>query len=169
MDVIAICLFVNWYLSCFQFLSIKDKSYYNKHLCSSLCADVLSLLLSRYLGVKCLDWIVSVYLILKNGLVQFSCSVVSDSLWPHELQQARPPCPSPSPGVHPNSHPWHQWCHPAISSSAVPFSSCPQSLSFSKLILSSVPTAVCESYSWFVFSPTLGMVSLFNFGYSVNI
>ena len=60
--------------------------------------------------------------------VQFSHSVVSDSLQPHELQHARPPCPSPTPGVHSNSRPSSQWCHPAISSSVVPFSSCPQSL-----------------------------------------
>ena len=60
--------------------------------------------------------------------VQFSCSVTSDSLWPHELQHARPPCPSTTPGVHPNSCPSSGWCHPAISSSVVPFSSCPQSL-----------------------------------------
>ena len=60
--------------------------------------------------------------------VQFSCSVMSDSLWPHELQHARPPCPSTTPGVHPNSCPSSGWCHPAISSSVVPFSSCPQSL-----------------------------------------
>ena len=60
--------------------------------------------------------------------VQFSRSAVSDSLWPHESQHARPPCPSPTPGVHPDSYPSSQWCHPAISSSVVPFSSCPQSL-----------------------------------------
>ena len=60
--------------------------------------------------------------------VQFSHSVVSDSLWPHESQHARPPCPSPSPGVHSDSRPSSRWCHPAISSSVVPFSSCPQSL-----------------------------------------
>ena len=60
--------------------------------------------------------------------VQFSCSVVFDSLQPHELQHARPPCSSPTPGVHPDSHPSSQWCYPAISSSIVPFSSCPQSL-----------------------------------------
>ena len=58
--------------------------------------------------------------------VQFSLSVVSDSLWPHEPQHARPPCPSPTPGIYPNPHPLSQWCHPSISSSAVPFSSCPQ-------------------------------------------
>ena len=55
-------------------------------------------------------------------------SVVSDSLQPHESQHARPPCPSPTPGVHPDSCPSSQWCHPAISSSVVPFSSCLQSL-----------------------------------------
>ena len=60
--------------------------------------------------------------------VQFSCSVGSDSLQPHESQHARTPCPSPTPGVHSNSHPLSQWCHPAISSSVAPFSSCPQSL-----------------------------------------
>ena len=60
--------------------------------------------------------------------VQFSRSVVSDSLWPHESQDARPPCPSPTPGVHSNSHPSCRWCRPAISSSVVPLSSCPQSL-----------------------------------------
>ena len=60
--------------------------------------------------------------------VQFSHSVVSDSLRPHESQHTRPPCPSPTPGVHSNSCPLSQWCHPAISSSVVPFSSCPQFL-----------------------------------------
>ena len=59
---------------------------------------------------------------------QISCSVVSDSLRPHESQHARPSCPSPTPGVHSDSCPSSQWCHPAISSSVVPFSSCPQSL-----------------------------------------
>ena len=60
-------------------------------------------------------------------LVQFSCSVMSDSLWSHELQHARLPCPSPSPRVHSNSRPSSRCCHPAISSSIVPFSSCHQS------------------------------------------
>ena len=59
---------------------------------------------------------------------QFSHSVVSDSLRPYESQHARPPYPSPTPGVHSNSYPSSQWCHAAISSSVVPFSSCPQSL-----------------------------------------
>ena len=60
--------------------------------------------------------------------VQFSHSVVSDSLWPHESQHAGPPCPSPTPRDYSNSCPSSQWCHPAISSSVIPFSSCPQSL-----------------------------------------
>jgi len=68
-----------------------------------------------------------------NNLVQFSSaqfsrSVVSNSLRLHESQHARPPCPSPTPGVHSNSCPSSRWCHPAISSSVVPLSSCPQSL-----------------------------------------
>ena len=63
-----------------------------------------------------------------NFRFQFSCSVVSSSLWPCELQHARPPCPSPTPGVYSNLCPSSQWCPPAISSSVIPFSSCPQSL-----------------------------------------
>ena len=65
---------------------------------------------------------------LQFSSVQFSHSVVSNSLQPEESQHARPPCPSPTPGVHSNSRPSSQWSHPAISSSVVPFSSCPQSL-----------------------------------------
>ena len=74
--------------------------------------------------------------------VQFSHSVVSDSLRSLELQHARPPCLSPTPGVHPNSHPLSWWCHPAISSSVIPFSSCPQSLPASE----SFP--VSQLFSW---------------------
>ena len=64
----------------------------------------------------------------KSVPVQFSRSVMSNSLRPHESQHPRPPCPSPTPGVHSNSCPSSRWCHPAILSSVVPFSSCPQSL-----------------------------------------
>ena len=70
--------------------------------------------------------------------VQFSHSVVSNSLRPHESQHTRPPHPSPTPGVHWGSRPLSQWCHPAISSSVVPFSSCPQSLPAS--VFSNEPT-----------------------------
>ena len=63
---------------------------------------------------------------------QISHSVKSDSLWPHESQHARPPCPSPTARVHSDSRPLSQWCHPAILSSIIPFSSCPQSLQASE-------------------------------------
>ena len=66
-----------------------------------------------------------------NGSVQFSCLVVSNSLWPHGLQHTRLPCPSPTPRAYSNSCPSHQWCHPTISSSIFPFSSCLQSFSAS--------------------------------------
>ena len=77
-------------------------------------------LLTKVLIVKAMVFSVS--------SVQFSRSVVSDSLRPHESQHTRPPCPSPTPGVYSNSCPSCQWCHPAISSSVIPFSSCPQCL-----------------------------------------
>ena len=64
--------------------------------------------------------------------IQFSCSVVPNSLRPHEPQHTRAPCPSPTPGVHPNPCPLSQWCHPTISSSVIPFSSCPQSFPASR-------------------------------------
>ena len=79
----------------------------------------------EYIKVVCCQ---PAYLTYMQSSVQFSCSVVSDSLQPHESQHTRLPCPSPTPGVHSESHPLSQWCHPAISSSVVPFSSCPQSL-----------------------------------------
>ena len=74
------------------------------------------------------QWLPSVTLFSDLVCIQFSRSVVSDSLQLHESQHARPPCPSPTPRVHLNSCPSSQWCHPAISSSVVPFSSFPQSL-----------------------------------------
>ena len=77
-------------------------------------------------GVAMISFII--FQLLQFSSVQFSHSVVSDSLRPHESQHARPPCPSPTPRVYANSYPSNRWCHPAISSSIVPFSSCPQSL-----------------------------------------
>ena len=71
-------------------------------------------------------------LIFPISSVQFSPSVMSNSLWPHESQHARPPCPSPTPRVHSNSRTSSRWCHPAISSHVIPFSSCPQTLSASE-------------------------------------
>ena len=77
---------------------------------------------------------------------QISLSIVSDSLRPHESQHARPPCPSPSPGVHSNSRPSSQWWHPSISSSVIPFSSCPQSLPASEsFLMSQLFASGCQS------------------------
>ena len=78
-------------------------------------------------NIKCLNIFKSSFILIISS-VQFSHSVVSDSLRPHELQPVRPPCLSPTHGVYSNSCPSSRWCHPAISSSVVPFSSCPQSL-----------------------------------------
>ena len=76
-----------------------------------------------YLWSFFLTYIISILL----SSVHFSRSIVSDSLQPHEPQHARPPCRSQTPGVHPNPCPSSQWCHPTISSSVIPCSSCPQS------------------------------------------
>ena len=90
---------------------------------------------TRYNSLKfcqVVDYISSLLQLITSNIqfssFQFSCLVVSDSLWPHESQYARPPCPPRTPGIHPDSSPSSQICHPAISSSVVPFSSCPQSL-----------------------------------------
>ena len=78
-----------------------------------------------------------------NSSVQFSRSVVSSSLRPHERQHARPPCPSPTPGVHPNPCPLSQWCHPTISSSVILFSSPLQSFPASESFQMSQPFSSC--------------------------
>ena len=88
----------------------------------SLCMSLL---------MYCLIWFANILFRISAhvfNMYQFSRSVVSDSLRPQELQHARPPCPSPTPGVHSNSRPSSRWCHPAILSAVVPFSSCLQSL-----------------------------------------
>ena len=94
------------------------------------CEMALSLVISFFLEVYFLLYqcTYSSHMLMDCTSVQFSPSVVSDSLRPDESQHARPPCPSPTPRVHSNSRPLSQWCHPAISSSVVPFSSGPQSL-----------------------------------------
>ena len=79
-----------------------------------------------YVWLSLLTW--NYHNIVNQLSVQFSCSVVSNSLQPHESQHARHPCPSLTPGVYSNSCPSSRWCHPSISSSVDPFSSCPQSL-----------------------------------------
>ena len=85
------------------------------------CVSYISCL-GRQILYHCITWKVQ-----NRGLVQFSCSVVSDSLWPRGLQHARLPCPSPTPRVYSNSCLLSWWCHPTISSSAIPFSSWLQS------------------------------------------
>ena len=85
------------------------------------------LLWGIYLGKDIKSFIVLVKEEVQFSSVQFRCSVVCDSLWPHESQHASPPCPSLTPRVHSNSCPSRRWCHPAISSSVVSFSSFPQS------------------------------------------
>ena len=97
--------------------------------------------------------------------VQFSRSVVSDSLRPHELQHARPSCPSPTPGVDSNPCPLSWWCHPAISSSLVPSSSCPQSFTASESFPMNQLFALCgqiigASASASVFPVYSGLISL---------
>ena len=93
--------------------------------CSSYSTMIF---INRYLVFRNTPNKVSLFPGLLNGSVQFSRSIMSDSLGPHELQHSRPPCPSPAPGVHPDSHSSSQWCHQAISSSIFSFSSSPQSL-----------------------------------------
>ena len=90
----------------------------------------LSVIISRSIHVAAMALFHSfvIYIFFWHQSIQFSRSVMSNSLWLHESQHTRPPCPSPTSGVHWDSCPSSQWCHPAISSSVVPFSSCPQSL-----------------------------------------
>ena len=98
--------------------------------------------------------------------VQLSCSVVSDSLRPHESQHTRPPCPSPTPEVHPNSCPLSRWCHPAISSSVVLFSSCPQSHPASESFPMSQLLRWQKSWNWsfsFSISPSKEHPGLISF------
>ena len=101
-------------------ISLSDFSFFFKFLL------LLYFTLQYCIGFA-IHWLESIFLIFHCS-VQFSRSVVSDSLRPHESQHTRPPCPSPTAEVHSDSRPLSQWCHPAISSSVVPFSSCPQSL-----------------------------------------
>jgi len=114
----------------------------NKYPCFWVYAPYFTLCVCCYLFI--VHWV----------LVHFSRSVVSDSLRPHESQHARPPCPSPSPGVHSNSHPLDRWCRPTISSSVVPFSSCPQSLQASVFSNESTLHMRCPKYWSLSFSIT---------------
>ena len=134
---------MHYYFRCCRHSSKRNKHPYS-HVISML-STILCLLVSFFINLISVKLFIHLKLFsLKNELriysptskvsqlpfssVQFSRSVESDSLWLHELQHARPPCPSRTPRVHSNSCPSRRWCHPAIWSSVVPFSSCPQSL-----------------------------------------
>ena len=125
-------------LSVSRFLSFSlspqaPKASNNTFLWNSTAPDfyLFHVIYSSMLSVQCPSLPFSVRSI---HLVQFSRSVVTDSLWPHGLQHARPPCRSPTPRVYPNSCPLSRWCHPTISSSVIPFSSCLQSFPASGLL-----------------------------------
>jgi len=111
-----------------------EKTIIQKDTCTSVFTAALFTIARKWKQLKCPpreEWIKKMYIYIHNDIfssVQFGHSVVSDSLRPHESQHARPPCLSPTPRVHSDSRPSSQWCHPAISSALVPFSSCPQSL-----------------------------------------
>ena len=123
----------HWYV---LFLSLVKLFNEFDHLINSVAyvylKFVFSFTINKYLLGSYFEFMQIYYLSSRNNCyqfssVQFSRSVVSDSLWSHELKHTRPPCPSPTSGVHPNPCPLCQWCHPTTSSSVVPFSSCPQS------------------------------------------
>ena len=96
-------------------------------LCNPMDCSLPGSSVHRILQVTILEWVAISHRCSFFSWVEFSCSVLSNSLWPHGLQHARLPCPSPTPGVCSNSCPSSRWCHPTISSSVVPFSSCLQS------------------------------------------
>ena len=103
--------------------------FHHTHLHHALsCSEIFAM---AYLSFFSFKWSSFCFMCLTENFlssrsVQFSCLVMSDSLRPHESQHARHPCPSPTPRVYRNSRPLSQWCHPIISSSVIPFSSCPQ-------------------------------------------
>ena len=103
--------------------------------CWSLTWRILSITLLAYSSVHCCH------------------SVTSDSLWSHGLQHARPPCPSPTPGAYSNSCPLSWWCHPTISSSVVPFSSCLQSFPESKSLLACKMRVILQWFEHFLVLP----------------
>ena len=122
----------------FNYSFVKCMS--NTLLCANAVLSPWDRLVSHVFVTKmCIDWEGEV---VRGQSVQFSHSVMCDSLRPHESQHARPPCPSQTPGVYSNLRPSSRWCHPAISSSAIPFSSWPQSLPAS----GSFPTS--QLFTW---------------------
>ena len=102
--------------------------------------------------------------VIRHSVSQFSHSVMSNSLWPHGLQHTRLPCPSPTPRVYPNSHPLSRWCHPTISSSAIPFSSCLQPFPASgSFLMSQLFTSCAKVLELFSISPSNEYSGLISF------
>ena len=129
--------------------------------CNKGCTWEFNKIISDYYLVLCFSYFCLTTSLISS--VQFSRSVMSNSLWPQESQHTRPLCPSPTPGVHSDSRPLSQWCHPAISSSAVPFSSCPQSLpapaSFPMSLRMKWPKYWSFSFSIIPFKEIPGLIS----------
>ena len=115
------CNLLHWVSD--QHLRFPNSCYYEQ--CTHEYCSCMFILLSVFLRIHSEEWDLGIKVCISS--VQFSHSVMFDSLWPHEPQHARPPCPSATPGVYPNSCPPSRWCHLTISSSVVPFSSCLQS------------------------------------------
>ena len=113
--VLAVCIFTSMSYELIYILVLHILGF----------SDIQNFFFKDYTMLWHRNWKRAEYVKLTFSLVQFSRSVISDSLQPHELQHTRPPCPSPTPRVHPNPCPLCWWCHPTISSSVGPFSSCP--------------------------------------------
>ena len=113
-----------------SFTSERHPWSYSEFLSAEICVTDISIQMRTHIFKRFGQATFPKYCTDKSWLspVQFSRSVVTDSLRPHESQHARHPCPSPTPGVHSNSCPSSRWCHPDILSSVIPFSSCPQSI-----------------------------------------
>ena len=122
-DFTSFCLWKNTDMHNWMSLIQNTLSFFSRSKWLFIFHFQLFFFRGSYINHKCKKMIA-----FKSLVSQFSCSVVSDSLQSHESQHTRPPCPSPTPRVHSNSRPLSRWCHPAISSSVIPFSSCPQSL-----------------------------------------
>ena len=120
-------LFIAFYLCIWKFYQNLQMFEREEALLNSVLSHRWQTVCTSFLTAKEMGVSAAPYDTLVGNSVWFSCSVMSDSLRPHGLQHARPPCPSSTPGVYPNSCPVSQWCRPTISSSVVPFSSCPQS------------------------------------------
>ena len=119
--------FISLFSSCLLLAATNtvELLYFNLVSCH-LLNSFLILVIVSYISLDCLCK-QTVKNLLKKSANQFSCSVVSDFLWPHGMQHTRPPFPSPTPGVYSNSCPLSRWCYPTISTSVIPFSSCLQS------------------------------------------